>query len=70
MVINLHHKPAPFFLSKGKGFVGSLDKEITFPSWLSEDDINYYASKFSKSGFTGGFNYYRNLDRYFYRTCN
>ncbi|CAL5194772.1 unnamed protein product [Lathyrus oleraceus] len=32
------------------------------PSWLSQEDINYYASKFEKSGFTGGLNYYRNLN--------
>ncbi|KAL5060948.1 hypothetical protein RYX36_032552 [Vicia faba] len=32
------------------------------PSWLSQEDINYYASKFEKSGFTGGLNYYRNFN--------
>lgn len=32
------------------------------PSWLSEEDIEYYASKFEKSGFTGGINYYRCID--------
>ncbi|XP_078166032.1 epoxide hydrolase 1-like [Carex rostrata] len=32
------------------------------PSWLSEEDIEYYASKFEKSGFTGGINYYRCVD--------
>ncbi|PNX79893.1 epoxide hydrolase [Trifolium pratense] len=32
------------------------------PSWLSQEDITYYASKFEKSGFTGGLNYYRNLN--------
>lgn len=29
--------------------------------WLSEEDINYYATKFNQSGFTGGLNYYRAL---------
>ncbi|PIN05777.1 Soluble epoxide hydrolase [Handroanthus impetiginosus] len=32
------------------------------PSWLTEEDVNYYASKFQKSGFTGGLNYYRAMD--------
>ncbi|XP_073286196.1 epoxide hydrolase 2-like [Primulina huaijiensis] len=34
----------------------------TLPPWLTEEDIEYYASKFRKSGFTGGLNYYRAMD--------
>lgn len=37
------------------------DREL--PAWLKQDDVNYYANKFSKTGFTGGLNYYRNLDK-------
>ncbi|KDP28185.1 hypothetical protein JCGZ_13956 [Jatropha curcas] len=44
-----------------------IPKEIEFPdclcsclpSWLSEEDINYYAAKFHQTGITGGLNYYR-----------
>ncbi|CAI8615412.1 unnamed protein product [Vicia faba] len=32
------------------------------PSWLSQQDIDYYASKFEKTGFTGALNYYRNFN--------
>ncbi|PIA61299.1 hypothetical protein AQUCO_00300675v1 [Aquilegia coerulea] len=32
------------------------------PSWLSEEDINYNASKFDQKGFTGPLNYYRCFD--------
>ncbi|MCD7460960.1 Epoxide hydrolase 3 [Datura stramonium] len=35
----------------------------TLPSWLTEEDVHYYAEKFKKTGFTGGLNYYRNLDK-------
>ncbi|PIN22375.1 Soluble epoxide hydrolase [Handroanthus impetiginosus] len=35
---------------------------VALPSWLTEEDVNYYASKFQKSGFTGGLNYYRAID--------
>ncbi|KAL5701327.1 hypothetical protein ACHQM5_026674 [Ranunculus cassubicifolius] len=35
---------------------------ITLPSWLSEEDVNYFVRNFEKSGFTGGFNYYRAMD--------
>ncbi|TVU43943.1 hypothetical protein EJB05_03364, partial [Eragrostis curvula] len=33
------------------------------PSWVTEADVDYYASVFEKTGFTGGLNYYRNMDR-------
>ncbi|PRQ39268.1 putative soluble epoxide hydrolase [Rosa chinensis] len=55
--------PGPLFLPKGKLFGHPPDAPIPLPSWLSEDDVNYYVSKFEKKGFTGGINYYRNLDR-------
>ncbi|KAF3618431.1 putative bifunctional epoxide hydrolase 2-like [Capsicum annuum] len=38
------------------------DSPVILPSWLSEKDIDYYASKYEKTGFTGGLNYYRSLD--------
>ena len=33
------------------------------PSWCSEADVDFYAGEFSRTGFTGGLNYYRNIDR-------
>ncbi|KAL7251191.1 hypothetical protein ACSBR1_013092 [Camellia fascicularis] len=59
-----YRDPTPFFFPKGKGFGdGDLpDTPIILPSWLSEEDVDYYASKFEKHGFTGGVNYYRALD--------
>ncbi|KAH6781025.1 alpha/beta-Hydrolases superfamily protein [Perilla frutescens var. hirtella] len=35
---------------------------IELPSWLTKEDIDYYAAKFDKTGFTGGLNYYRAMD--------
>lgn len=56
-----HRDPAPWYFPKGKGFNGdSTDSPL--PSWLSEDDLNYYSSKYDKTGFTGPLNYYRALD--------
>ncbi|XP_061991491.1 uncharacterized protein LOC133709689 [Rosa rugosa] len=60
--LTLRH-PGPLFLPKGKLFGHPPDAPIPLPSWLSEDDVNYYVSKFEKKGFTGGLNYYRNFDR-------
>ncbi|XP_044479941.1 epoxide hydrolase A-like [Mangifera indica] len=56
-----YRTPGPLFLPTGKGFGHPPDAEIVLPSWLSEDDVKYYASKFEK-GFTGGVNYYRNMN--------
>ncbi|KAH9730527.1 AB hydrolase-1 domain-containing protein [Citrus sinensis] len=53
--------PKPPCVPKEIGFRGLPDLR-TLPSWLSEEDVNYYASKFSQKGFTGGLNYYRCLD--------
>ncbi|CAI8615406.1 unnamed protein product [Vicia faba] len=44
----------------GTGF--NPDTPDTLPSWLTEDDLAYYVSKFEKTGFTGGLNYYRNFN--------
>lgn len=36
--------------------------EASLPSWISEDEVEYFASNFRKSGFTGPLNYYRMMD--------
>ncbi|KAE9593801.1 hypothetical protein Lal_00036259 [Lupinus albus] len=54
--------PRPLCVPKEIGFGGLANNSNTLPSWLSEEDINYYASKFDQKGFTGGLNYYRALD--------
>ena len=33
------------------------------PAWLSEDDLDFYAGEFERTGLTGGLNRYRNMDR-------
>ncbi|TVU43941.1 hypothetical protein EJB05_03362 [Eragrostis curvula] len=33
------------------------------PSWLTEAEVDYFGSAFEKTGFTGGINWYRNMDR-------
>ena len=36
---------------------------VTLPSWLTEADVDFYADEFARTGFRGGLNYYRNIDR-------
>ncbi|CAL0311211.1 unnamed protein product [Lupinus luteus] len=46
-----------------KEWVGSIPKDTTpLPSWLTQQDVAYYSSIFNKTGFTGGLNYYRNIN--------
>jgi pimeloyl-ACP methyl ester carboxylesterase len=33
------------------------------PAWLTEEDIDIFAREFERSGFRGGLNWYRNIDR-------
>lgn len=33
------------------------------PGWLSEDDLEFYVAEFERTGFTGGLNRYRNVNR-------
>jgi pimeloyl-ACP methyl ester carboxylesterase len=33
------------------------------PQWVTESDIDFYAAEFTRTGFRGGLNYYRNIDR-------
>ena len=32
------------------------------PTWLSEADLDFYTNEFKRTGFTGGLNWYRNID--------
>ncbi|KAM3739695.1 hypothetical protein ACB098_08G041700 [Castanea mollissima] len=50
--------PDLLFIPKEIGFSGLQTPDI-MPSWLIEEDIDYYTSKFNQKGFTGGLNYYR-----------
>jgi pimeloyl-ACP methyl ester carboxylesterase len=48
---------------EGGGFLDLMPDPATLPGWLSEDDVEAYVAEFSEAGFTGGLNWYRNLDR-------
>jgi pimeloyl-ACP methyl ester carboxylesterase len=56
---------------KGKGFgrltggnlLANTVDPPALPAWLSEADLDYYTREFSRTGFRGGLNWYRNLQR-------
>ena len=45
------------------GFIGRLGAPTELPPWLSEKDLDYYVSELTRTGFSGGLNYYRNIGR-------
>lgn len=45
------------------GWIGRRGKPKALPPWLSQQDLDYYVSEFSRAGFRGGINYYRNFHR-------
>lgn len=44
------------------GWIDRLGAPLEQPNWLAEADLDYYVSEFTRSGFRGGVNYYRNFD--------
>jgi pimeloyl-ACP methyl ester carboxylesterase len=40
-----------------------IDVPAALPGWLSEKDLAYYVEQYEASGFRGGLNRYRNMDR-------
>jgi pimeloyl-ACP methyl ester carboxylesterase len=45
------------------GFLDRTVEPATLPPWLSEADLDFYAQEFTRTGFRGGLNWYRNIDR-------
>lgn len=56
--------PNPFgMVSIRNGLIDPLPNPSRLPPWLTEQDLDHFARAFTASGFSGGLNYYRNLDR-------
>jgi pimeloyl-ACP methyl ester carboxylesterase len=50
-------------VAAGKGVLDHLTEPEQLPAWLSEADIAEYVAEFSRTGFRGGLNWYRNIAR-------
>jgi len=50
-------------LTPGGGFTDKMIDPPSLPAWLTENDIEAAASEFRRTGFRGGLNWYRNIDR-------
>jgi pimeloyl-ACP methyl ester carboxylesterase len=45
------------------GFLTRMPDPETLPPWLNAADVEFYVRQFQHSGFRGGLNWYRNIDR-------
>ena len=45
------------------GFLTRMPVPDVLPAWLSKADLDFYAGEFTRTGFRGGLNWYRNIDR-------
>jgi pimeloyl-ACP methyl ester carboxylesterase len=45
------------------GFLTAMPSSDALPPWIKEADVDFYASEFARTGFAGGLNWYRNIDR-------
>ena len=48
---------------KRGGFLDHTQDPPTLPPWLTEADVDFFAGEFARTGFRGGLNWYRNIDR-------
>ena len=54
---------ASLFVEEGKGFLGDPSIPRLLPEWIGEDELAHFIEAYGKSGFRGGLNWYRNIDR-------
>ncbi|MGJ5019949.1 alpha/beta fold hydrolase [Bradyrhizobium oligotrophicum] len=55
--------PQSLFVAPDKGFLGAANPALPLPAWLSEADLAEFIATYRTSGFRGGLNWYRNIDR-------
>jgi pimeloyl-ACP methyl ester carboxylesterase len=57
------HGSGLFMVPRAGGFLAHTTDPAVLPPWLTEADIDFFAGEFSRAGFRGGLNWYRNIDR-------
>ena len=54
-----------FVFDKSQRFIDAHVLPSGLPAWLNDADLEYFTREFERTGFRGGLNWYRNLDRDF-----
>ncbi|WP_190107888.1 alpha/beta fold hydrolase [Streptomyces cinnamoneus] len=58
--------PRPWVVPDGASLLDTMEDPQELPPWLTDDDVQTFVREFSEHGeraFTGGLNWYRNIDR-------
>ena len=50
-------------LPRSGGLLAQTLEPRELPSWLTAADLEFYTAEFTRTGFRGGLNWYRNIDR-------
>ena len=53
-----------FLFGKSEKLLDSVALPESLPAWLTEQDIDFFTREFERTGFRGGLNWYRNMDRW------
>ncbi|MEM7216857.1 MAG: alpha/beta hydrolase [Pseudomonadota bacterium] len=59
------HQPNVALIPRGTQMKDMFIYPDTHPEWMTEQDLDFYASEFERTGLTGGLNRYRNVGRDF-----
>ena len=54
---------APGMVPRVGGLLARTIDPQALPAWVTDDDVDFYAAEFARTGFRGGLNWYRNIDR-------
>ncbi|GAA2722105.1 MULTISPECIES: alpha/beta hydrolase [Streptomyces] len=60
--------PRPWVIPQGQTLLDTMPEPKELPAWLTEEDIDTFVREYATHGaraFTGGLNWYRNIDRNF-----
>ena len=52
-----------FMLKKSEKALHVSSNPDTLPPWLTKEDVDFFTGEFQRTGFRGGLNWYRNIDR-------
>jgi pimeloyl-ACP methyl ester carboxylesterase len=63
LVASVVDRDAVGMVHRERGFLARMANPESLPPWLSEADVDFYAAEFARTGFRGGLNWYRNIDR-------
>jgi pimeloyl-ACP methyl ester carboxylesterase len=48
---------------RGGGWLAHMPEPAGLPKWLTAADLDFYVGEYERTGFAGGLNWYRNIDR-------